>query len=276
MAELYKGKIPIIRRSLDEGFIRGAVPEGLATGCIPRDYDVDPVEMRDSPDAMTVFAESEWDALYDEQEANEDSLEHIYLRGDKPGFEFLDQNGFPDCWAHSTAHAIMLDRLKQNLPVVRLNAVAVATLLRQTNGGWCGLSMKFGRENGYPVIGTGPGQWPYLSRSGRDTPELRASMALHKATEDWYDLGRREYDQHLSTRQLATCGFNNQASAVDFNDYSHSMCQLRRVRIERGAWGGLILNSWKGFGYYGLCVIPDTTSRPDNAVAVRSSTPSAN
>ena len=274
MPELFRGKIPIIRRSLNEGFIRGDAPSELSTGAIPRDFDIDPVLMGDSPAAMKVHDPSEWDALYDEQEAEESSLEHLYLRGGKPAFEFLDQNGFPDCWAHSSAHAIMLDRMKQNLPPIRFNAVAVATLMRQLSGGWCGLSSKYGRENGWPVIGNGPGEWPYQSRNGRDTPELRASMAQHKALEDWYDLGRKEYDQALSDKQLATCGFQNWPAPVDFNAYSHSMCQLRKVRIERNAWGGLILNSWKGFGYFGLCVIPDTTARPNNAVALRASTPS--
>lgn len=274
MPELYKGKIPIIRRSLNEGFIRGA-PDELSYGAIPRDFDIDPVAMGDSPDGMKLHEPSEWDALYDEQEAQESSLEHLYVRAGKPAFEFLDQDGFPDCWFHSTAHAMMLDRMKQNLPPVRFNAVAGATMMRQLNGGWCGLSMKFARENGVPVIGNGPGEWPYQSRSNHDTPELRAAMAKHKAVEDWYDLGRKEYDQKLSDKQLATCGFENWPAPVDFNDYSHSMCQLRKVRIERGAWGGLILNSWKGFGYFGLCVIPDTTSRPNNAVALRASTPSS-
>lgn len=277
MPELYKGKIPIIRGSLDAGFVRGDVPkpEELSYGAIPRDYDIDPVAMGDSPTAMKLWEPSDWDALYDEQEAQEDSLEHIYLRGGKPAFEFLDQDGFPDCWAHSSAHAMMFDRMKQNLPPVRFNAIAVATLMRQLQGGWCGLSMKFIRENGIPVIGTGPGEWPYQSRKGRDTPELRAAMTKHKAEEDWYDLGKKEYDQHLSDKQLATCGFENWPAPVDFNKYSHSMCQIRMVRIEKGAWGGLICNSWKGYGYFGLIVIPLTTARSDNAVALRASTPTA-
>lgn len=275
MAELYKGKIPIIRRSLNDGFIRSAAPGDLSYGAIPRDYDVDPVIMRDSPDSMKVYEPTDWDAIYEEQEAQESSLGHMYLRGDKPAFDFLDQDGFPDCWAHSSCHALMLERMKQNLPPVRFNAVAIATLLRQTNGGWCGLSMKFIRENGAPVIGTASGQWPYQSRNGRDTPELRASMAQHKAYEDWYDLGRKEYDQKLSDKQLFTCGAENWPAPVDFNDYGHSMTSLGKVRIEKGAWGLLILNSWKTFGYFGLCVIPDTTSRPNNAVALRASTPSA-
>lgn len=273
---LYKGKIPIIRRSLDEGFIRGSADITVCTGCIPRDFDVDPVALRDSPSAMKVIPRSEWDARFDEQEKEESSLEHLYLRGGKPAFEFLDQNGFPDCWAHSTAHCVMLDQMKQNLPVKRLNAVAVATMLRQTNGGWCGLSMKFARENGYPEVGTGPGQWPYQSRKGHDTPELREAMKKHMAEEDWYDLGSREFQQELSDDQLATCGFNLQPAACDYiMTYGHSMCQLRVVRLEPGAWGRLTLNSWNGFGYFGLCVIPFSTARVDNAVALRFSTPNA-
>ncbi len=274
--ELFQGKIPIIRRSLNDGFIRGTPSESPSFGCIPRDFDVDPVMMRDSPDAMAVIPESEWDARFDEQEATQSSLQHIYLPGDgnTPAFEFLDQNGFPDCWAHSSCHAMMMNRAAMGLPPLRFNAVAVATLLRQTNGGWCGLSMKFARENGLPVVGSGPGQWPYQSRNGHDTPELRASMATHKDTEDWYDLGHQEYNQTLSRLQLATCGFNNWAAPTDYNAYGHSMCMIRWVRIEKGVYGRLTLNSWIGFGFHGLCVIPETTAAVNNAVAIRTSSPS--
>lgn len=275
MPDLYKGKIPIVYRSLNEGFVRGTPAEALAFGCVPRDYDVDPVEMRDSPSEMTLIDPSEYDARYDEAEETESSLEHLYLRGGVvPAFQFLDQGQFPDCWAHSTAHCLMFDRLKQNLPVLRFNAVAVATMLGRTDGGWSGLSMKFGRENGYPVVGDGPGEWPQWTRNRKyDTPELRANMKLHRADELWYDLGRREYDQVLSRRQLDACGFNNVPCATDWNRFGHAMCTIRRVRIERGHWGDLTLNSWQGFGYHGLCVLADMT--PDNAVGLRSSTPSA-
>jgi hypothetical protein len=271
MADLYKFKIPIIRRDLNEGFLRGA--EEVSTGAVPRDYSVHPVEMRDSPSQMKLYSESEWDALYDAGEQTEDSLEHLFLRGDKPAFELLDQNGFPDCWCHSTAHAIMMDAVKQNIPVPRLNAVAAATLMNRTDGGWCGLSMKFAREHGFPVAGTSPGEWPYQSRHGRDTPELRAKMKLHQNLEDWYDLSKAEYDQDLTKAQLATCLFNNLPSPSDYNRFGHSMLSLRLVRIERGSWGLLTLNSWKSFGYFGLCVLAGMW--PDGSCALRSSTPSS-
>ena len=272
MPSLYRGKIPIITRDLNEGFMRGVNPD-VGFGCVPRDFAAQPVEMRDSPDKMRVYPQSDWDALYDKGEEAQDSLEHIYLRAaEAGGFEFLDQNGFPDCWCHSTAHAIMVDRLKQNLPYVKLNAVAAATLMGRTDGGWCGLSMKFARENGFPVCGTGPGRWPFQSRRGSDDAALRANMAKFKDAEDWYDNAKQVYDQELSRLQLSTCLFDNFPSPSDYNEFGHSMLSLRWVRVEAGVWAPLTLNSWKGFGYHGLCVLLNRV--PDSSCALRGSTPS--
>lgn len=274
MPDFYKQKIPIVRRSLNEAFIRGTPDAEPVGGCVPRDFDADPVEMRDSPGEMKLYEPGDYDAIYDAQEQTESSLEHLYLRGGKPAFEFIDQGRFPDCWAHSVAHCLMLDRVKQNLPVLRFNAVAVATMIGRTDGGWSGLSMKFARDEGYPVTGGGPGEWPQWTRDRRyDTPELRAAMKSHRASELWYDMASPVYGQKLTRRQLDTCGLNNVPCATDWNRFGHAMCQVRRVRIERGHWGDLTLNSWQGFGYFGLCVLADMT--PDQACGLRSSTPSA-
>lgn len=263
---LYKGKIPIITGDIDAGFMRQNAGETYATGAIPRDYDEDPVAMGDSPEGLQTISDDEARDIFYQQEKDESSLEHMYLRGDQPAFEFLNQNGFLDCWAHSTAHAVMFDRLKQNLPVIRINAVAVATMLKRHNGGWSGLSMKFGREHGWPTVA----EWPYLSRNGRDTPELRAAMATRKVTEEWYDLGRREWDQKLSRRQLITLGSQNIPCPVDYNRFGHAMCQVRVVDID-GVLSPLVINSWKSWGYYGLGVL--YSMWPDGAVALRSTNP---
>lgn len=274
MPELYKGKIPIIRSSLNEGFIRGVPDEEPSYGCVARDYTVDPVEMRDSPTAMKVYEDSEIDAVYDEQERDQSSLEHLFLRGGAAAFEYLDQNGDGHCWAYSTVHAIMMDRLIRNLPPVRLNPHAIAAILRRLNGGWCGLSMKFVRERGVPVEGTGSGQWPKWSNNPRNlTAEVEAEMAKHKADEDWYDLGATEWNQTLTRKQYRTCGLANWPTPSDFMRFAHSMLTVRYVRLERGSWGPLVFNSWKGFGFHGLAVLREMW--PDNACALRSSTASA-
>lgn len=270
MPELWEGKVPIIRRSLNEGFLGN--PEPVREGCVERDYDEDPVAMGDSPAAMQIVQPDQWDSEWTVQNAAGSSLYHRFLR--EP-FQLLDQNGHGYCWAYSTGHAIMFDRLKQNLPLVRINPHATAAIIKKgrDEGGWCGLSMKWGREHGYAVEGDGPGEWPLHSRNLKyDTPELRQAMALHKAEEDWYDLGQREYDQELTKAQLVTCALQSIPAPVDYNRFSHSMCMVWAVKID-GRWSPMIMNSWKNWGFKGLGILFDMW--PNNAVALRASTPSA-
>lgn len=277
MADFYKGSIPILEdRGVGADQLR---PPGASFGLVPRDYSVYPEEMFASPDQIAVIPESEWDARYDEQEATKSSLEHIYLSGPNgdPAFVNLDQNGNGYCWAYSTGHAMMLDRLKQNLPPVRLNPHATAAIIKggRDEGGWCGLSAQWAREHGYAVEGTGPGEWPKQSRNLKyDTPELRAAMALHKVTSDWVDLRKQVYDQNLTRGQLATCGFMNNPAPSDFNWWSHSVCQVRWVRIERGSWGPLILNSWLNWGRHGLAVLRGSQATANGAVSFLVTSPS--
>jgi hypothetical protein len=268
MPELFMGKIPIVNRSLNEGWIR-AEPPAVSTGLVDRDFSIDPVEMRDSPDGMKLYARSEWDAVYDEQVKNESSLLHLFLRGDKPAFQFLDQDGFPDCWYHGPAHAYMLACMRDGEPIPRINGVAGATLCGRTNGGWSGLAMKDMRDNGAPIMGSGEGEWPMHTRNKKyNTAEFKANRQKHKVLEDWYDLGKEVYDQELSKDQLFFCSANNNPGSIDFNRYAHAMGFVCVVRIESGSWGPVVLNSWEQFGFHGLAVLREIW--PDGAVALRS------
>lgn len=276
MAEFYKGNIPIIDTDiLHHNEVQALThPRGASFGAVERDYSQFPQSMFASPSEMEIIPESEWDARWAESEKEQSSLEHMFLAapGGQPMFENLNQDGFPDCWAHSTGHSIMIDRLKQGLPIIRINPVAVATLLGQTSGGWCGLSAKFAREHGYPPIGTGPGEWPYQSRKGKDTAELRENMAKFKIVEDWVDLTQQVYSQNLTRAQLSTCLWNNIPCPVDFNWWSHSICAIRWVKLEAGGWGLLILNSWgPGWGRLGLSVLKGSQMIPNGAMATRMS-----
>jgi hypothetical protein len=262
--DFYKQKIPILRGSLNEGFLRGAPDREPVGGAVPRDFDVQPVEMRDAPGAMQLYDPSEYDALYDQGEEREDSLEHVLLRGIESGLiSFLDQNGFPDCWVHSVFNGKMVSMLMQGLPVVRLNAVTAATMMGRTDGGWCGLGMQFLRDRGAPVVGPNA---PYQSRQ-YNRAAVEAEMGQHKALELWYDLGQPVHGQDMTNRQFETCLFNNHPTPSDYNRHGHSMLSVRRVRIERDYWGTLTWNSWKGFGYKGLCVLAGYY--PDGSCALR-------
>lgn len=273
--DLYHG-IPII--DTEQPATNLSHPAGQSYGFAERDYCQYPQEMLASPEEMQIIPESEWDARFDEQEATESSLEHIFLSGPNgtPAFDNLDQDGLPDCWCHSTCHTVMLDRLKRNLPTVRFNAVAVATMLKKTNGAWAGLSAQFAAEQGLPIIGTTPGTWPYQSRKGKDTPELRAAMVRYKIEEDFVDLTKQVYDQNLTRSQLATCLFSNIPCAVDFSWWGHSVAALRWVRISKGEWGLLVLNSWGAdWGRHGLGVLQGSKMIPMGAVATRVTSASA-
>ncbi len=278
MPDFYKGTIPILDSAV-AAHRDVLFPTDASFGAVPRDFNIDPPTMFASPSEMDVIPRSEWDARYDEQEATQSSLEHMYMSGPngEPAFVNLDQNGDGHCWGYSTGHAMMLDRLKQGLPLVRLNPHAIAAILNRLNGGWCGASAKFVREFGCPVQGNGPGEWPLHSNDTRyDTPACRAAMAKHRVTEDWLDLSKQIWEQSMKSAQLATCGFMNIPAPSDFSWWGHSVCQVRWVRIEAGSWGPLILNSWLGWGRHGLAVLRGSQAIADGAVAVRSSTASVN
>jgi hypothetical protein len=166
----------------------------------------------------------------------------------------------------------MLDRMKRNLPPVRLSAHAVACKIKnfRDQGGWCGLSAKFGREKGYPTVEF----WPEKSMSRQyDNAATWENALLHRSDEEWYDLGRPEYDQHLAKKQIQTLAVTNCAQMWDFNKFSHSMAGID-VGLLDGGLHPIVLNSWKGYGYHGLVLLYDIW--PDNACAIRSTTPSVN
>jgi len=249
-------------------------PDGAIFGMTPRDYSVDPETMFAPPAEMVLIPQSEWDARFDEQEATQSSLEHIYLSGPNggPAFKNLDQNGDGYCWNYSVGHSMMMDRLKRNLPMVRYNPHAGAAIIKRgaNEGGWCGLGAKFAREVGMAVEGNAAGQWPLQSRNLRhDTPAIRAAMAQYKIEEDWTDLTRQVYDQNLTMAQVATCGFNNIPGPRDYNWWRHSVCGIRWVRIERGSWGQLILNSWPNYGRHGLAVLRGSKAVCNGGLAIR-------
>lgn len=281
--DFYKGIIPIIDdtpEGRDFAFPSGFGSPTEGYGYVPRDLKVDPVEMfAEPPGSMELFDESEWDARYDEEEATKSSLEHLYLSGPNgtPVFVFREQNGNGYCWSYSTGNSLMLARLRQNQPLINLNPHSIAAIVKggRDQGGWCGQSAKFASEVGIAVEGTGPGQWPKHSRSlSNDNPTTRAEMAKHKVEESWMDLTRGVTDQRMTNRQIASCHFRGIAVPTDYMWWLHSVASLRTVRIERGSWGRLILNSWLGWGRHGLGVLRDSRMNADGAVAIRSTTAS--
>jgi C1A family cysteine protease len=245
----------------DPAFTRGLVPRDLAT---------DPPGMFAPPSEIPLIPRSEWDARIAEQEAQESSLEHLWKRS---GQAVLDQNGQGYCWAYSTGAAIMAARMAANLPTVRLSPHAVACKIKgfRDEGGWCGLSAKFAREQGYPTTAA----WPEKSMSRlHDTAATWANAAKHKVTEDWVDLAAGHYYyQNLTFDQVATCLLLNRPCPVDFNWWGHSVVSLRLVRVEAGSYGLRGPNSWSpAWGDNGWFTLRGSKAIPNSALCVRSVT----
>src|SRR5690606_2137115 len=98
-----------------------------------------------------VIPESEWDARWDEMVEQKSSLRDIWEKADNgkqpPN---LYQNGQGYCWAHSTVNAVQVARAVANMPYVPLSAYMVACIIKnyRDEGGWCGQSAAFIRDNG--------------------------------------------------------------------------------------------------------------------------------
>ncbi len=272
MADFYKGSIPIIDTEAPDNDV--LFPKDVSFGLVERNYDEFPEPMFAPPGDMALIPESEWDARYDEQEEQKSSLEHLYLSGPNgtPAFRNLDQGSEGYCWIYSVGHSIMMDRLRRNIPLVRLNPHSAGAIIKKgrNEGGWCGEGAQFATDVGMAPEGKGPNQWPAQSRDLRyDTPAMRAEMAKHRIAESWMDLTRRVWDRNMTTAQVATCGFNNIPGPRDYNWWSHSVCGIRWVRISKGNWGQLILNSWLRFGRHGLAVLEGRKAICNGGLGIR-------
>lgn len=224
----------------------------------------------DAPSQIKEKPESDWDGLYEEQEAQQSSLEHVRMRGNHGQMvPALDQNGQGFCWNYSVTGGATILRASANLPYVRLSGHANACLIKgfRDEGGWGALGLDYAMKNGIPTVDF----WKEKSMSqSNNTPEMRANALENKISEDWSDQAQSPYDRQLTRGQLATLLFANIPVVVDFNWWSHSVLALRWVRISKGNWGLLILNSWTdSWENKGMSILEGSHAKPDGAVGMR-------
>jgi hypothetical protein len=92
---------------------------------------------------------------------------------------------------------------------------------------------------------------------------------LHKVTEDWVDLKQPIDSANLTVQQLATCLLLNVPVAVDYDEWGHSICAVRWMRVEAGVYAPKIWNSWTdAWGSMGMGII-NRRWTVDSAVALR-------
>jgi hypothetical protein len=239
-------------------------------GLVPRDYSIYPKEMFAPPSDIKIIPKAEWSDRIKAQLAAGTRVSDIRNTGNNgQQIPALDQNGQGFCWFYSNTGVVTLVRAINNQPYVRFSAHAGACKVKnfRDEGGWCGLSAKFWKEQGCPTVAL----WPEKSMSrSNDKPEVWANAALHKVTEDWIDLTADVYDQNLTFEQVVTLLLSGVPIATDYNDWSHSVCTMDVVEVEAGSFGTLLLNSWTdGWGDKGTGIRRGRQAIPDGAVALR-------
>jgi hypothetical protein len=240
--------------------------ELMGRGAVPRDYDIQPEEFFAPPGEMPLIPKSEWSDRIKEQEKHKSRISDVLLRAGVPA---TNQKSDGYCWSYSSSGCVIALRALSGQSYLKLNPHAPAAIIKRgaNQGGWCGLSAAWLREHGIPTEEF----WPANSRSlSHDTPEMRANAALHKVTEDWFDLARPLHGQKLTFEQVATCLLNNVPVALDFNHWSHSVMGSDLVEVEPGDFGIRIRNSWgDGWGEKGFGIMRGRKALPDGAIGIR-------
>lgn len=242
-------------------------PDGFRTGLVPRDFAATPMRAV----TMPTIPRSEWSARIREMEDTQSRLSDVWFAG---GCEHLDQNGQGYCWAYAATHCVTALRARDNQPYVRLSAHAVACAIKgfRDQGGWSADALQFITERGVPSVAA----WPEKSMSrSHDTPATWENAARHKVTESWADVAAPVWNRDLNFEQVMTCLLLRIPVACDFNWWGHAVCALDPVEVEPGSFGVRIVNSWAGWGDRGMGLLRGSRAVPDNAVAARVVTASA-
>lgn len=245
-------------------------------GAVPRDYEVQPETMFAPPSQIKLIPRSEWSARIKEKVALQSQLSDIRLTGSNGQIvPSLDQGQVGYCWAHSTTHAVMLDRMMRGQPYVPLSAYSIAATIKKgaDQGGWCGLSAQYATEVGV----CDQAFWPQGDRNYTkyQTSEMRENAAKRRIMEDWVDLTKSVYDRNLTFDMLISLLLSDIPGPVDFNWWGHSVCALDAVEVEAGSFGIRIWNSWSdSWSDRGMGVLRGSKAIPDSAMSIRVTTAS--
>jgi C1A family cysteine protease len=225
-----------------------------------------------APSQIPLIPESEWIPRIRDRKKYKLGLRDLFRAG-KVG-TVKDQNGQGFCWGHSTTRTIeyVLAIMRPD-GYVPLSAFSLCCKVKnfRDEGGWCGLSAQFARENGIVPESL----WPAKSMShGYDTPTNWEEAKKYRITEDFVDLARPVYDRNLTWPQVVSCLLQNIPCAVDFNWWGHSVCAVDVDEVD-GEVALDIDNSWTPqWGDNGTARLQGQKKIPDGAIATRVVNPS--
>lgn len=245
-------------------------PPGQSMGLVPRDFSAHPVGSYMCARAfdLPLATDAEIEAAIKRQAEEKSSPKDVFFRA---GMKPLDQDGQGYCWAYSTTSGVMISRVINGLPYVRLSAHMVACIIKgyRDQGGWNAQSVAFVAEHGVPSVEF----WPEKSMNrANDNAVMRANAKEHQLVE-FMDLD--DGGPNLK-RQCATCLINNIVYASDHNWWSHSVlaAYLRKWGPDGRDFELEILNSWGEWSDRGWGILAGSKATPNGAIAIRASKPS--
>lgn len=252
-SELYKDEMVI-----DDDNFGGHVPADIeAFGHIPRDYVAEPYgsalpayETLGLPD----IDRSEYDDRIEEMEKTKSRLSDMYLRR---GWPKPYQNGIPYCWIYAVASAMLLDRAKQNLPLLNLSPESAGARLTgfRSVGGWSSQGAKWVAEHGMNTYDEWPKHAAGINRK-YDTAENREKALDNKIL--FADLPARSF------KALMNCLFARLPCPIGLNWWRHAICAADPVKLGKNAYGARILNSHGD----GFLVLSESKATPDDALCL--------
>jgi hypothetical protein len=255
--------------------------EKTTFGLVPRNYNTHPIGCYGAvpwvPSQIKLIPREEWSSRIKDKQQAQSQLSDIRLAGnDGKMVPSLDQNGKGYCWAHSTTHAVMLNRMVANDPYEPLSAYAIACIIKNyaDEGGWGALSMDFAIKRGIPS----QKYWAQQSMSrSNDNEATWVNAALHKVTDGWVDLSVAPYDRDFSFDQEMSCLLQNIPVVKDENWWGHSICGLDAYEFDSSLplsdinrWGVRIWNSWSdSWSDRGMGLLRGNKAVSNGAVASR-------
>ncbi len=259
------------------------------SGYIPRDYEAEPlgagVGAKLLPQALLDQYPDEkvWKERFEELERNKQDIPSILERAFAAG-QWLGLNQAPTnfCWCYAVVHAVMIVRLQEGEPFVRLSPYSVACIVKDFRniGGWGTQALAQIVKEGVADEQFWPQERPGMTSSQRSAANMnairngrqylansRANAALKKCTE-FYDLPSRSWAHKMA------CLCVPLPVASGFNRIGHERCTIAGVVTSSGGTGAVDLDSYTGDGSPDLKVYSSSFGSGEDMCIPRVSQPS--
>lgn len=173
--------------------------------------------------------------------------------------------GVHNCWCYAVVHAVMIERVKQNQPPIRLSPTSAAAPIKnyRNEGGWGTQALEWIAKYGV----ASEEFWPQ-NRIDRQYFESSREDSLKHRIEEWFDLRDRNFDEK------ASCLLQNIPVPSGYDWMGHEMCSCDLVVLKNGGFGCIDLNSYSEDGSFDAYALTESRGTASDQCAPRFTTPS--